>query len=149
MAKFKLPPDFKEFLRLLNENGVEYLLVGGYAVAYHGYPRTTGDMDIWVGKTPENAGRLVTVLKEFGFDVPNLSPDLFLDERKVVRMGVPPVRIEILTSVSGVSFADCFRNRVVESLEGIPVNIISLNDLKRNKEAAGRYRDLDDLENLP
>ena len=109
-----LPSDFKEFLRLLSEMGVEYLIVGGYAVGYHGYPRSTGDMDVWVASTEENADRLVKALKEFGFDVPDLDPDLFLEPDRVIRMGHPPLRIEILTSVTGVSFADCYSSRVLE-----------------------------------
>lgn len=78
MATIRLPPDFKEFLRLLNEHRVEYLVVGGYAVGYHGYPRATVDMDIWIGRGPATAEKMVVVLQEFGFDVPNLSADLFL-----------------------------------------------------------------------
>ena len=149
MAAFSLPPDFKEFLRLLNDHSVEYLLIGGYAVAYHGYPRATGDMDIWVAMNPGNARRIVAVLRQFGFDVPQLSTDTFLAERKVVRMGVPPIRIEIMTTVSGVSFAECYADRVVAELDGVAVNLIGLEDLKRNKKASGRHKDLNDLENLP
>jgi predicted nucleotidyltransferase len=149
MATLNLPPDFIEFLRLLNDHNVEYLLIGGYAVAYHGYPRATGDMDIWIAMSKGNARRLVKVLREFGFDVPQLSTDVFLDERKVVRMGLPPIRIELMTTISGVSFAECFAARVVDELCGVEVNLISLEHLKRNKEASGRHKDLDDLENLP
>jgi Mg2+ and Co2+ transporter CorA len=77
-----LPPDFKEFLRLLNTHGVEYLLIGGYAVGYHGYPRATNDMDIWIAIHPQNAERMVAVLRAFGFDTPDLSPDLFLQDHR-------------------------------------------------------------------
>src|SRR6185436_13606569 len=98
----KLPQDFKEFLRLLRSHGVRYLLVGGYAVGFHGYPRPTGDLDVWVAIEPENADRLIAVLREFGFAVPELTKDLFLQHQKVVRMGVVPFRIEIMTSISGV-----------------------------------------------
>jgi hypothetical protein len=108
-----LPSDFKEFLRLLDEMGVKYLTVRGYAVGYHGYPRSTGDMDVWVESTGENAERVVRALKEFSFDVPELSPDLFLDPDRVIRMGHPPLRIEILTSVTGVSFEKCYSHCVV------------------------------------
>ena len=145
-----LPSDFKEFLRLLSEMGVEYLIVGGYAVGYHGYPRSTGDMDVWVASTEENADRLVKALKEFGFDAPDLDPDLFIEPNRVFRMGHPPLRIEILTSVTGVSFADCYSSRVLEQLEdGTPISFIGLEKLKENKQASGRHKDLDDLENLP
>ncbi len=102
-----LPDDFREFLRLPNFHCVEYLLIGGFAVSYHGYPRTTNDMDIWVAMSRQNAEKLVALLKEFGFDTPELTVDLFLTEQKVVRMGIPPMRIEILTSISGVDFASC------------------------------------------
>jgi predicted nucleotidyltransferase len=149
MAIVKLPPDFKEFLKLLNDNGVRYLLVGGYAVAYHGYPRSTADMDIWIEVDPSNASKLVDALKEFGFSSPDLSVDLFLEKEKVIRMGVPPIRIEILTSISGVMFEECFQSRITDELDGIDVNLISLPHLKVNKEASGRHKDLDDLENLP
>ena len=149
MATINLPADFREFLKLLNANEVQYLLVGGYAVAYHGYPRATADMDIWIQVEPLNARRLVDALKKFGFNSPDLSVDLFLEEEKVVRMGVPPIRIEILTSISGVTFEECFQSRITDELDGIEVNLISLPHLKANKKASGRHKDLDDLENLP
>jgi hypothetical protein len=123
-------------------------LVGGYAVGYYGYPRATADMDIWVATNPANAGKVVAVLKRFGFDVPQLSPNLFLSEGQVIRMGVPPVRLEILTSISGVSFEECYAERVTVDLDGVSVNLISLKHLKINKKASGRYKDLDDLDNL-
>jgi hypothetical protein len=96
-----LPSDFKEFLRLLDEKGVESLIVGGYAVGYHGYPRSTGNMNVWIDSTEENAERVVETLKEFGFDGPRLGPELFLDPDRVIRMGHLPLRIEVLTSVTG------------------------------------------------
>jgi hypothetical protein len=144
-----LPPDFKNFLRLLNENAVDYLLIGGYAVAYYGYPRATADMDVWVAIAPANAQRAVQALREFGFDVPELSAELFLVPDKVIRMGVPPVRIEVLTTISGVSFDECFRQRTIAEIDGIPVNLISLEHLKINKRASGRLKDLADLDYLP
>jgi len=149
MATVNLSPDFKEFLRLLKEHQVEYLLVGGYAVAYHGYPRATADMDVWIAIHPENAHRFVTVLKTFGFDMSELSTELFLKEGQIIRMGVPPVRIEIVTSASGVHFKECYAARVVDELDGVEVDLIDLDHSKRNKRAAGRHKDLDDLENLP
>ena len=149
MATTHLPPDFKEFLRLLNAHKVEYLLIGGYAVGYHGYPRATADMDIWVAVHPANADRLVAVLKEFGFDLPDLSPELFLREWQIVRLGVPPVRIEIATTISGVDFGECYAERVEGTLDGVGVNVIDLEHLKRNKKASGRHQDLADLEHLP
>ncbi len=149
MATIRLPQDFKEFLRLLNAHQVEYLLIGGYAVAYFGYPRATADMDIWIAMHPANAQKTVTVLKEFGFDLPDLSVELFLKEWQIIRLGMPPVRIEISTTISGVNFRECFAERVSGELDGEKVNLISLNHLKTNKRASGRHQDLADLENLP
>ena len=149
MATVNLPPDFKEFLRLLNEHQVEYLLIGGYAVAYHGYPRATADMDIWIAVHRLNAEKVVAALRSFGFAVSELSEDLFLKEGQIIRMGVPPVRIGIATSISGVQFDECYTARVAGELDGVPVNLIDLAHLKLNKKAAGRYKDLNDLENLP
>ena len=149
MATIRLLPDFKEFLKLLNARRVEYLLIGGYAVGYHGYPRATADMDIWVAMQPRNAEKMVAVLKEFGFDPPGLSAALFLKENQIVRMGVPPVRLEICTSISGVEFDECYRERVVATIDGVQVSLIGLKHLKINKKASGRHKDLNDLENLP
>jgi len=145
----ELPLDFKEFLNLLNANRVEYLLIGGYAVGYHGYPRATNDIDIWIAINPANAARVVTVLREFGFEPPDLSASLFLQEHNIVRMGLPPMRIEIATTISGVQFGECYAERAVDTIDGVPVNIISLRHLKENKKASGRFKDLNDLENLP
>ena len=149
MATIRLPNDFKDFLKLLNANRVEYLLIGGYAVGYHGYPRATGDMDVWVAVNPENADRIVVALKQFGFTVPELSAELFLRQNQIVRMGLPPVRIELMTTISGVEFQECYAAKVVAELDGIKVNLINLKYLKINKKASGRYKDLNDLENLP
>ncbi|MCH7557755.1 MAG: hypothetical protein IIB56_09905 [Planctomycetes bacterium] len=149
MATIHLPSDFKEFLKLLNAHQVEYLLIGGYAVSYHGYPRATVDMDIWIALQPANAERIVVVLKEFGFDLPELSPELFLKEGQIIRLGVPPVRIELATTVSGVNFNECYTERLTDILDGVEVNLISLRHLKINKKASGRHSDLADLENLP
>ena len=146
---FRLPIDFREFLQLLNAHGVEYLLVGGYAVGYHGYPRATVDLDIWVASHPRNAANTVAAIREFGFDVEQLREELFLQENKIVRMGEPPLRIEVMTSVSGVDFDSCYSQRVAEVVDGVAVNFIDLNNLKTNKLAAGRHKDLNDLEHLP
>lgn len=98
---------------------------------------------------PTNAERIVAVLKEFGFDLPELSPELFLKEWQIIRMGVPPIRIELATTVSGVNFNECYVERIVDTLDDVEVNLISLKHLKLNKKACGRHRDLADLENLP
>lgn len=149
MATIHLPPDLREFLQLLNAHQVEYLLIGGYAVGYHGYPRATGDMDIWVAIHPQNAERVVAVIKEFGFDLPEVSQDLFLQEGKIIQMGVSPVKVDVTTTISGVNFDECYAARLVEILDDIPVNLISLEYLKANKKASGRLKDLNDLQNLP
>jgi hypothetical protein len=149
MATIRLPPDFKEFLRSLNTHKVEYLLIGGYAVNYHGYPRATADMDIWVAVHATNADRIVAALREFGFDLPDLSAELFLQEWRIVRLGTPPLRIEIATTISGVDFGECYAERVEDILDDVPVNLINLKHLKLNKKASGRHQDLADLEHLP
>jgi predicted nucleotidyltransferase len=149
MAMINLPPDFREFLKLLGERRVDYLLIGGYAVAYHGYPRATADIDIWIAIHPDNAEKTVSLLKTFGFDLPQVTKELFLKEGQIVRMGLPPLRIELATSISGVDFQECWAERVTDAVDGVEVNIISLKHLKLNKQAAGRHKDLDDLENLP
>ena len=149
MAGHVLPADFREFLKLLNEAEVEYLVIGGYAVGYHGYPRTTADMDVWVEISPNNAAKLVEVFRRFGMDDPSLTADLFLQRGKIVRMGVPPMRIEVLTAIDGATFAESFARRETVLLDGLRVNMISLPDLRRNKLASGRHKDLDDLEHLP
>lgn len=149
MATTRLPPDFKEFLKLLNEHNVRYLLIGAYAVNYHGYMRSTGDMDIWVAIHPENAAKLVAVFKSFGIDSPDINDSLFLQENKIIRMGVPPVRLEITTSISGVEFDTCYTKRINDQLDGINVDIIDLESLKTNKKASGRPKDLADLSKLP
>jgi predicted nucleotidyltransferase len=149
MATINLPQDFREFLKLLNAHRVKYLLIGGYAVAYYGYPRATADMDVWIEVETANADKIVAALKEFGFDLPELSAELFLTPEKIIRMGEPPFRIEIVTSISGVTFEDCYTSRVIDELDGVPVSLIGLIDLKENKKASGRYKDLDDLQNLP
>jgi predicted nucleotidyltransferase len=146
MATIQLPPDFKEFLRLLNSSEVEYLVIGGYAVNYYGYARATADLDIWIGITPENAETAARAVREFGFAQADAAT--FLEPGTVIRMGVPPVRLEILTTISGVEFAGCYGRRHQAELDGVRVNFIRLDDLKLNKEASGRLKDRLDLEQL-
>jgi len=148
MATIRLPADFRDFLRLLNSHRVEYLLVGGYAVCYHGYYRTTGDMDLWIAVHPENASRMVQLIREFGFNVPELSEALFLQKGRIIRMGVEPVRIEVFTEISGCEFVDCYARRAQGTLDGVSVSIISLPDLIRNKLKSGRLKDMDDARKL-
>lgn len=144
----EFPKDFKEFLQLLNSKEIEYLVIGGYAVGYHGYPRATGDLDIWIAIYEKNAIKMIEALKEFGFDLPEVKKEIFLEEEKVIRMGVPPMRLEILTSIDGVCFEMCFKNRVIVDLDDFKVNFISKDDLLINKRSSGRPQDLVDFDKL-
>lgn len=149
MANPSLPADFSEFLRLLNAHTVRYLVIGGYAVGVHGHPRATADIDIWVPMDRQTATDIVTVLREFGFDTPQLTADLFLKPDQVVRLGTPPLRIELLTTISGVEFEECYPRGLITTLGGVEVRVIALEDLKRNKRASARHQDLADLDHLP
>jgi hypothetical protein len=133
----------------LSSNGVEYLLVGGYSVNFYGYSRSTADIDVWIGISRKNAARVVKALVQFGFAADNVRPQVFLRKKKVFRIGVPPLQIDILTDVSGLEFEKCYSKRTFAEIDGIKVDIISLRDLRKNKRASGRHKDLDDLENLP
>lgn len=144
----KLNPDFKEFLKLLNSHGVEYLVIGGYAVAAHGHPRYTKDIDIWVHATEDNAPRLIKALKDFGFSSLGLVDSDFLEPDTVVQLGYPPRRIDLLTSPSGVDFKESFPNRIVTDVEGVQIPIIGLEQLRANKLASGRPQDLADIDHL-
>jgi hypothetical protein len=135
-------------LKLLKEHEVRYLLIGGYAVGYHGYARATEDMDIWVAIHPENAQKIFSALKAFGLDDSKLKPDLFLQKPKIIRMGFPPMRLEITTSISGVEFDACYQTRIVDKIDGVEVNLIDLESLIRNKAASGRTKDTADVEKL-
>jgi len=143
-----LTQDFKEFLELLNKNQVEYLIVGGYAVAMHGYPRYTGDLDIWINANRETAAKMIKVLDEFGFGSLGLRQVDFMESGNVIQMGYPPFRIDILTRADGVDFADCYRDRVIVEYDGVIMPIINIKDLQKNKAASGRPKDLEDLRNL-
>lgn len=145
----RIPQDFKEFLKLLNENDAEYLLIGGYAVGYYGYPRPTGDMDVWIKISADNAEKVLKSLEQFGFTSPELTKDLFLQDKRIVRMGVPPFRLEVSTYIDGVEFDECFAEKEIVEFDEVSVNLISLRQLKIKKRASGRYKDLNDLENLP
>ena len=144
-----LPPDFKEFLKSFEEEKVDYLLIGGYAVGFYGYARATADMDVWIAVSSDNAARTVHALRRFGMNTPELAAELFLEEGKIIRMGVPPMRIEIQTGISGVDFEACFGRRQRVDVGGFDASVISLEDLKANKRAANRFKDLDDLDHLP
>lgn len=122
----------KDFLKLLNSYKVDYLIIGGYAVGFHGYPRATADIDIWIANNPANADKIVKVLKDFGFNSPELSNKVFLQRNKIVRLGVAPVRIEILTNISGVDFAECYQRKTTAFIDRVKVKIISLDCMQHN-----------------
>jgi hypothetical protein len=142
-----LNPDFKEFAELLNAHRVEYLVVGGYALAAHGHPRYTGDIDFWLARNPGNIERLLTALRVFGFGSLALKPEDFAPD-SVIQLGQPPRRIDLLMGIDGVHFEDCFQRREVITVDGLPLNFIGLDDFKANKRASGRLKDLADLEAL-
>ena len=143
-----LNPDFKEFIQLLNANEVRYLVIGGYAVAFHGHPRYTKDIDIWIWAHPSNAGRVVDTLRDFGFESLGLAVDDFLDEKAVIQLGYAPNRIYLIMGAPGVEFETYYENRVEEEIEGISISFIDLENLKKAKSASGRLQDLADVENL-
>ena len=147
--KISLDPNFKEFIELLNSEGVKYLLLGGYAVNFHGHHRFTADIDFWVSPDEENTRRLSKALQRFGFSADSVKPEQFAEKGKVHMFGIKPVRIDLLTGPSGVEFDDCYVRRVQGVLDGTEVSIISLEDLRRNKSASGRDKDLLDLKKLP
>ncbi|MEX2317949.1 MAG: nucleotidyltransferase [Pirellulales bacterium] len=149
MDKLRLPPDFKEFLQLLNSEKVEYLLVGGLAVGIYGYPRATGDMDLWVAATSANAAKLARVMMAFGFSAATIGAENFDRPNQIIRMGVPPVCIDLITTATGVDFAECYVRRQSMTIDGVDVSVIHADDLKANKKASGRAKDMNDLENLP
>ena len=124
------------------------MVIGGYAVAFHGYLRYTGDLDVFVELSAENADKLVRALQEFGFDLPELKPSLFLRKGRVVRMGREPMRLEILNQIDGVTFGECYQKRRVSKLGTLKINFISLPELLKNKKATGRQKDRADVEAL-
>ena len=141
-------PDFKEFIASLNANKARYLVVGGYAVAFHGHPRFTKDLDIWIDRAPANAACLVKALDEFGFAGLGLRDEDFLAPDQIIQLGYPPNRIDLITDLPGVEFAACYATKVRVDMDGVPVDIIDAENLKKNKLASGRHQDLADLENL-
>lgn len=143
-----LNPDFKEFVRLLNDNQVRYLVVGDYAVALHGYPRYTEDIDIWIESAQENAAHIVEALEQFGFASLGLKESDFLVEDQIVQLGYAPNRIDIITTLPGVTFIECYDKRLLVDIDDVKVSFIDLDSLRKNKRAAGRLQDLADLERL-
>lgn len=145
----QLNQDFKEFIELLNFHKVRYLVVGGYAVGFYGYPRYTGDIDIWIAISADNAAKVLAVLHDFGFgSLPIQAQDL-LQEDLVLQLGQEPIRIDLLTSVTGIHFEECYPHATIAQLDGLEIYFVDLAHLKENKRATGRQKDLGDLENLP
>ena len=149
MAKRQLTPEFREFLACLNRAGVEYLLVGGYAVNHYGYHRFTEDIDFWIAVSDENFDRLLAAIRDFfGEDLAGLGKK-FLQQHEALFLGGVPNKIEVFKKCSGLEFSEAYPRRVETTIDGEPVKIICLSDLKANKRASGRNKDLADLDNLP
>jgi len=146
----ELYPDFRDFLQLLGEENVEYLVGGGYAVTRHGYPRYTGDIDIWIHSTPENAERMLRVLDRFGAGGVGITSDDFLNPAiEVLKMGAEPVRIDMMMVMKGLVFPSAWERKVTDRIGGVDVHFLGLLDLIAAKQASNRPKDLNDLEHLP
>jgi hypothetical protein len=143
-----LDPDFEDFIKLLNHYEVEYMIIGGYAMAFHGRPRYTGDLDIWINISEPNAQKMLRVLEEFGFSSLNFKEEDFLKENLINQIGYPPLRIDILTSIDGINFDDAYPKKQVITIEDFTANYIGLNELIKNKNASGRQQDLVDVKTL-
>lgn len=144
----KLQKDLREFIELLSSSGVDFIIIGGHAVAFHGHPRYTGDIDLLVRSTPENAERIIASLRAFGFGEVGLSSQDFIRPGSVVQLGRPPNRIDLLTSVSGVDFEEAWEGKVAGELDGLEVFFLGLDALLKNKQASGRDKDLSDIRKL-
>jgi len=140
--------DFIDFIELLNQHLVEYLVVGAHALAFHGRPRHTGDLDIWIKPSPTNAAKLVNVLNDFGFGSLGLTEFDFLKENYVTQLGYPPLRIDILNTISGVEFDEAYTNKIDGDVDGLDVKFINFTEFIKNKEASGRQKDLSDIASL-
>jgi len=144
----EIQPDFRDLLKLFNDHGVEFIIVGGYALAFHGAPRFTGDLDLFIQPSLGNARNVLKALAEFGFAFPNLTLDDFQKPDTVVQLGLPPIRIDLITSISGVSWEEANAHKEPGLYGEIPVCYLGRNEFIRNKTASGRKKDLADLEAL-
>ena len=142
--------DFQDFLRALKEAGVRYMLIGGYSVILHGYPRTTGDMDVWVERTADNHARLAEAFARFGLPIYTMTQENFLANERydVFTYGRPPLAIDILNKVKGLDFTSAYTRSILRDVDGIQIRLIDYQDLLIAKRAAGRLRDLNDIEQL-
>ncbi len=144
----ELYPDFKELLTLFIGKKIDFLIIGGYALALHGYPRFTGDLDIFINNSRDNVSKIVQALDEFGFGSLGLTAEDFLQRETVIQLGVAPVRVDLLTSLSGLSWNEADSNKVIREMNGLMIPFISKSDLIQNKKASGRLQDLADIEHL-
>lgn len=144
----QLASDFEDFIKLLNKHAVEYLVVGGYAMAFHGRPRFTGDLDIWVNISESNAEKMLVVLAEFGFSSLGYRREDFLKENIINQIGYPPLRIDILTSIDGVTFSEAIVHKRIIDIDSITIAFIGLNQLIANKKASNRPQDVQDIISL-
>jgi len=144
----QIPRDFLELLKLLDQHGVKYLVIGGYAVVLHGHNRMTGDLDLFIELSPENAEAFCAAYHEFGLGRGEVTAADFLEEGKMIRAGFEPMRLEILNQISGVTFEECYPHRMEIEVEGIPIKFIGRDQLIANKLASGRDKDLSDVKNL-
>ncbi|TZF86521.1 hypothetical protein FW774_02495 (plasmid) [Pedobacter sp. BS3] len=143
-----LSPDFEDFIKLLNKYEVDYLIVGGYAMAFHGKPRYTGDLDIWIDISDANAEKMLLVIKDFGFSSLGFRKEDFLKENLINQIGYPPLRIDILTSIDGIKFPDAYSKKLTIELEGTKAHYIGLGDLITNKQSSARLIDISDVKDL-
>jgi len=140
--------NFKEFIELLNENEVKYLVIGGYAVNFHGYPRYTRDIDFWIWMNEENIDKLIDVLRKFGFASLGLNMDDFMSPKNIIQLGYEPQRIDLLVDANGADFESCFERKTEEDVDGVSIKFLSIEDLIIVKKEAGRFKDLADAEEL-
>jgi predicted nucleotidyltransferase len=140
--------DFEEFLKFLKDENVEFVIIGGYAVAFHGYVRATNDMDLFFRTTEKNIVRIRKALKRFGLQTTAKQAKEFIEPGSIIRMGLPPVRLEMINNISGLTFDEVWKHRISGEYGAVAVNYMSLKDLLKNKKASGRPKDLADFDEL-
>jgi predicted nucleotidyltransferase len=143
-----LDPDFEDFIQFLNQYEVDYMIVGGYAMAFHGSPRYTGDLDIWIDISESNAEKILLVIQAFGFSSLGFKKEDFLKENLINQIGYPPLRIDILTNIDGIDFKEAYTQKQVIEIEDLKANYIGLRDLIQNKKTSGREKDIIDVKTL-
>ncbi|MBN8838114.1 MAG: nucleotidyltransferase [Sphingobacteriia bacterium] len=143
-----LAQDFEDFIRLLNKYAVAYMVVGGYALAFHGKPRYTGDLDIWINISEDNAVKMLKVMKDFGMSTLGFEKEDFLRTGYITQIGYPPLRIDILNNIDGLEFTEAIKNMQQVETDGLVINYIGLHDFLKNKQASGRSQDIADIEEI-